>query len=457
MKLVLIFLFIHTFAFGLTFKNGESSKSYQTINWGNTVLHPRDAKKKWSQDVKNEFTRINGFSHRFELRAKDCGRDDCSRGSYKGAYGRTEAGVSYSIIDDDVPVGQYLGEHGENWYAWSLYIDDSELSSFTDNHMFSFLQFKQLNTSEMKKRYANCESSNDSYAGVTIMFKYKPDHEGLGISREYCNEKGLYKLTSKYNSVLNKKNLFNKWNDFILHVNWGEDGFIKLYINGDLKYSESGYINEEVYNPKRKKYGGPTIRYGIYSNEVPKKYKGKLVAWFDGIARVKKCTDNEFSNLLNELGYNCNDLNDKDGLVINGEPRCLNCKLDLSEYTSMASDENFEEGNYKIEWYRIRVNKYGENTDNSMLGFDEVIVKNGNLSFTKFSSIKSINKEKREKINFIAQDGLIGIEGNLDLDSKVTEKVNMVGPSEKDENGNYYVEGFWNDSEKIGILFKPLN
>ena len=117
------------------------------------------------------------------------------------------------------------------------------------------------------------------------------------------------------------------------------------------------------------------------------------MAWFDGIARVKKCTDNEFSNLLNELGYNCNDLNDKDGLVINGEPRCLNCKLKLSEYTSMASDENFEEGNYKIEWYRIRVNKYGENTENSMLGFDEVIVKNGNLSFTKFSSIKSINKE----------------------------------------------------------------
>ena len=457
MKLVLLFLFIHTFAFGLTFKNGESSKSYETINWGNTVLHPRDARKKWSQDVKNEFTRINGFSHRFELRAKDCGGNDCSRGSYKGAYGRTEAGVSYSIIDDDVPVGQYLGEHGENWYAWSLYIDDSELSSFTDNHMFSFLQFKQLNTSEMKKKFLNCETSNDSYAGVTIMFKYKPDHEGLGISREYCNEKGLYKLTSKYNSVLNKKNLFNKWNDFILHVNWGEDGFIKLYINGDLKYSETGYINEEVYNSKRNKYGGPTIRYGIYSNEVPKKYKGKLVAWFDGIARVKKCTDNEFSNLLNELGYNCDDLGDKDGFVINGEPKCLNCKFNISDYNSMAADKNFEDGPYRIEWYWLKLNGEGDITKNTNLGFDEVIIKNGNLSFTNFFTVKDIIKKNREKIDFKAQDGLFSVVGNLDLASDHTEQVIMVGPSEKDEKGNYYVDGFWSENEKIGILFKPLN
>ena len=48
------------------------------------------------------------------------------------------------------------------------------------------------------------------------------------------------------------------------------------------------------------------------------------------------------------------------------------------------------------------------------------------------------------------------IEGNLDLASTDTEKVNMVGPSKKDEDGNYYVEGFWSDDEKIGILFKPL-
>ena len=453
MRLVLLLVFIPFFAFGLTFKNGESGKSYKTINWGSTEEHGSDSKKEWSQDVKNGFTRTNanGFSHKFELRAKDCGDNDCSRGSYKGSWGRTEAGLDYSLGD------QHLGEHGEHWYAWSFYIDNSKLSSFTEDHMFQFGQFKQLNISEIRKELSHCETPKDDYEGVTFMFKYKPNHKGLGLSREYCSEKGLHKLNSKQNILIDNKNLFNKWHDIILHVNWGEDGFIKLFINGDLKYSESGYINEQIYNSKRNKYVGPTFRYGIYSGNVPKEYKGKLIVWYDGIARAKRCTDNKFSNLLNDLGYNCNDLGDKDNLVINGEPRCLNCKLETSDFASLASDKDFEDGKYKIEWYWIELGDDGEIIKNAKLGFDEAIFKDTKLTFTKFSSIFDIRKENREKIDFKAKDGLIIIEGNLDLASTNTKKVNMVGPSEKDENGNYYVEGFWSDDEKIGILFKPLN
>ena len=86
-----LLLLIPSLSWGLTFKdgkqvdgssststiskNGQSGKSYKTINWGNTEEHGSDSKKKWSQDVKNEFTRITNFSHRFELRAKDCGGD----------------------------------------------------------------------------------------------------------------------------------------------------------------------------------------------------------------------------------------------------------------------------------------------------------------------------------------------------------------------------------------------
>ena len=63
----------------------------------------------------------------------------------------------------------------------------------------------------------------------------------------------------------------------------------------------------------------------------------------------------------------------------------------------------------------------------------------------------------REKIDFTAQDGLFSVVGNLDLASDNTAQVTMVGPSEKNEDGNYYIDGFWSDREKIGILFKPLN
>ena len=467
MRLIItLFLLIPSLSWGLTFKdgkqvdgssststiskNGQSGKSYKTINWGNTEEHGSDSKKKWSQDVKNEFTRITNFSHRFELRAKDCGGDDCSRGSYEGEFGRTEAGLHFSSSD------QHIGEHGENWYAWSFYLDNSELKTFTDEHLFSLGQFKQMYTDEIKKTYLHCETAKDDFAGVTFMFKYKPNHDGLGVSREYCNEKGLYKINSKKNVVIDKSDLFNKWHDIILHVKWGEDGFMKIFVNGDLQYSEKGYINSQVFLSKKNKYGSPTFRYGVYSNNVPKKYSGKLVAWYDGLARANKCTDQKFSKLLNDLGYDCDNLGDKNGFVINVQPRCLNCKLETSDYASLASDKNFEDGKYKIEWYWIELNNDGEIVKNVNLGFDEAIVKDGKLTFTKFSTINDIRKKNREKIDFQAKDGLIMIEGNLDLASTDTEKVNMVGPSKKDEDGNYYVEGFWSDDEKIGILFKPL-
>lgn len=465
--LFILLLLIPSLSWGLTFKdgkqvdgssssstilkNGQSGKSYKTINWGNTEEHGSDSKKKWSQDVKNEFTRITNFSHRFELRAKDCGGDDCSRGSYEGEFGRTEAGLHYQSSD------QHIGEYGENWYSWSFYLDNSELKTFTDEHLFSLGQFKQMYTDEIKKQYSHCDTTNSSYNGVTFMFKYKPDHDGLGVSREYCNEKGSYKLASKYNAVIDKSDLFNKWHDMILHVKWGEDGFMKLFVNGDLQYTETGYISSQVFLSKKNKYGSPTFRYGVYSNNVPKEYTGKLVAWYDGLARAKKCTDKKFSTLLNDLGYDCDNLGDKNGFVINGEPRCLNCKLELSDFASLASDEDFEDGKYKIEWYWIQLGGDGEIKRNDKQGFDEVIVKDGNLSFTKFSSNKNIRKENRKKIDFKAKDGLILIEGDLDLASTDTQKVNMVAPSERDENGNYYIEGFWGDNEKIGILFKPLN
>ena len=91
------------------------------------------------------------------------------------------------------------------------------------------------------------------------------------------------------------------------------------------------------------------------------------------------------------------------------------------------------------------------------MGFDEVIVKNGNLSFSNFFSVQDIRKKNREKIDFKAQDGLFSVVGNLDLASDHTEQVIMVGPSEKNEEGHYYIDGFWTELEKIGILFKRLN
>ena len=137
MKLIItLLLLIPSLSWGLTFKdgkqvdgssststiskNGQSGKSYKTINWGNTEEHERDIKKEWSQDVVNDFTRISDFSHRFELRAKECGGADCSRGSYKGSYGRTEAYLNNPL--DNQHAGELVKIGTPGHFTWMIVI-----------------------------------------------------------------------------------------------------------------------------------------------------------------------------------------------------------------------------------------------------------------------------------------------------------------------------------------------
>ena len=70
-----------------------------------------------------------------------------------------------------------------------------------------------------------------------------------------------------------------------------------------------------IYSYNGKSYG-PSFRYGIYQNNAPKGFNGKITAWYDGIARAKKCTNKIFSEMLSDLGYSCDSLGDKDNQVI---------------------------------------------------------------------------------------------------------------------------------------------
>ena len=109
----------------------------------------------------------------------------------------------------------------------------------------------------------------------------------------------------------------NAWYHLVLSIDTTQSTAsdrAKLYINGDLKYAEEGFITN-IYSYNGKSYG-PSFRYGIYQNNAPKVFNGKITAWYDGIARAKKCTDKNFSELLSNLGYSCDSLGDKDNQVI---------------------------------------------------------------------------------------------------------------------------------------------
>ena len=312
--LLSLLLLIPSMSWGLTFKDGEqvdgsssssindsSQGSYQGIGWPISKKHGLDASKDWSQSIDTEFSRLGKSSHKFEYRALDCKDFDCGRGDFKGSYGRTEA-------------TPYTNEKGENWYAWSIYIDDSELTYTSDsnteginNHLIQFGQMKLANENDV---FSHCSENGSE---IVFIFQYKKKYKGLAINRMHCTKKTVVE-TDETAVVIPDDILFNQWHDVIIHAHWGNKGFFKLYINGDLKYSEKGFItNTYTYNGVSR---GPSFRYGIYQNKAPKSFNGKITAWYDGIARAKKCTDKKFSGLLNDLGYSCDSLADKDNQVI---------------------------------------------------------------------------------------------------------------------------------------------
>ena len=299
-KFVFLFFFIPILSWGLTFSDGKQLGAYKGYGWPTIEKHDLDASKEWSQNVDNEFSRFGGSSHRFELRAFDCNGFDCGRGKFKGSFGRTEAYINTK-------------ESGENWYAWSFFIDNSELtySSTTyeeiDNHL---IQFGQMKLSYENKVFSHCR---DNGSENVFIFQYKKTYKGLAINRTHCTKKTVVE-TDETATVIPENILFNQWHDVIIHASWGNDGFLKLYINGDLKYVEEGFITN-IYSYNGKSYG-PSFRYGIYQNNAPKGFNGKITAWYDGIARAKKCTNKIFSEMLSDLGYSCDSLGDKDNQVI---------------------------------------------------------------------------------------------------------------------------------------------
>ena len=53
----------------------------------------------------------------------------------------------------------------------------------------------------------------------------------LNLSREICREDGIYE--NDYNNVIPNDKLFNVWHDMVIHAKWGEEGFLKLFVNGE--------------------------------------------------------------------------------------------------------------------------------------------------------------------------------------------------------------------------------
>jgi len=482
MRILLLFIFIPTLSWGLTFKDGKSvsASSFSWTNWGSTVNHDSSAKNEWSQSIDEDFSRLVGDkSHYFELRAKDCGAYDCKRGNFEGEYGRVEA---YLNNPSNI---NYKGESGENWYVWSIFIDGNDIQDLKEDHIIQLGQFKlEYAVDALSNKWPHCRE----YSEVVFMLQYRANNNGLGVTREVCKDDYLFNSTSRNQIIVEKNKLFGRWIDIILHVDWSEDGFFKIYVDGDLKYLEEGYITPQFHIPSKGKKAGPSFRYGVYVNQTPKDFNGTIKAWYSNIARANKCSNKKFSKIIDSLGYSCDSLGDLDGehvkgvlninpevhknyrevakdfktdfanltaLYIDNEKKSFNENIDFDKY---KSDGFFDEGQYELHWTYIRTDANENIINEGVIGVDIAEFKNGKLEFLFLDDkIFDIEKENREKILLDTQDGYFKVDANLDFSSDgVTTPMIMIGTLEKDKSGSYYVEGDYNKNEKIGISFVPI-
>ena len=129
----------------------------KTGNWGKPETHGRISQNPWNLRYETNIVRDGKYSLRFEMRDRDCHENDCLRGTSKGDYGRSELGFFHSLND------QYNRDHGEIWYAWSMYIPKET------NHIspaYTILgQFKEMNAQVRNKKYPECEDGAASSEG----------------------------------------------------------------------------------------------------------------------------------------------------------------------------------------------------------------------------------------------------------------------------------------------------
>ena len=57
--------------------------------------------------------------------------------------------------------------------------------------------------------------------------------------------------------------------------------------------------------------------------------------------------------------------------------------IDKSDYKSIASSEDFEDGDYELKWYWKIYDDNGKLEQDDYLGSDQATIRNGILTFTK--------------------------------------------------------------------------
>ena len=300
---ILLLTGVASFANEKYFDSNYIFKSEQKIKWlEKTGTWPRvwethgwQSNRPWALQYSKDIVRDGKYSIRFEKRENDCGpsksEGDCVRTSANW-IGRSEITINNK---------NHMGEIGNNWYSWSIYVpQESDLPLYK-----GFVQMGQFKTHtkhlKVTRQYVNGgKNGNDSNCPeISLTLRLTP--EGLMSDRqgvEYCNAWDNSAHRQFFQKLIDINDMKGQWHDIVINANWTDDdsGFIKIWVNGELKLDYAGKTVSKIKTINGKKHG-PVFRFGAYSQ----KWKGTTIIYYDRITRANKC---EKMNLVN-IGYSC--------------------------------------------------------------------------------------------------------------------------------------------------------
>jgi len=199
-----------------------------------------------------EFIREGRRAFRFELRAGNCGAEDC----------RSDRERVERVEKDGARPGR------EQWHAWSMMLD----ASFTHAPRISTLlgQFKQ----EPHGNQLFSFSVENNYLVMSLV--RASDAE---IARDVDTANVQFNIDRRLMPLGQAR---GRWLDIMVHSNWSPnpDGFFEVFVNGERVGSYRGQI---TYNTR----DDVTFRFGIYRSHLSR-YSGTQptnVAYFDNIRR----------------------------------------------------------------------------------------------------------------------------------------------------------------------------
>ena len=234
--------------------------------------------------------RLGDTALRFELRPESCG------GTKGKAWDCNNNSERHELLPNNSE--RDITFNGNVWHTLSFYIVEFDTSQEGHNSVFQF--------------------HND--ADWAPMFNWDITNDGLYTQRRTaCNDPRVYKKYSakgndgctilwKENAnvkVMDKTELFNKWNDVVFNINYTtkDKGFLKMWINGKLVYHYQGPVKPP--NKGGNWSNNSAMQFGIYRTSDDGWHNYTQVNYYDEIRYAKKkCKKLK----LEELGYSCEKL-----------------------------------------------------------------------------------------------------------------------------------------------------